>query len=261
VELSVREAVYAPFVKSELALISILLGVFSCAPSLTPLSAPATRRETFSLERREIRRGDCAFIAALDGEPRSRSVRCAQMLLDVEQAFRKSSMRQNCSEWPDMRTIADGGELEGLEFWPLSRGQFFMSVRCVTGAYNKAVLLFVWDENRVVPQGTAPPLLIFPAAEGPPEPIIGVRDFDPERSLLWAFEKALGDGSGGRYRRIGFEGAIPVLLEQATKTDADHRDGYNFSRELTPQGIGWKHDLRKKYGCLASLQHPACLVH
>jgi hypothetical protein len=177
----------------------------------------------------------------------------------LDQAFRKSSLRQDCEDWPDLKRIADGGDDEGLKFWLLSRGRFLLSVLCNTSTYNEDFLFFVWDETAHA-VGAAPPLVVFPAVESAPHPIIGAREVDPKEGLIWAFEKMLGDGSGGRYRRIRFEGEVPVLLEQVTKTEADHRDMYDFSREMTPQGIDWKHDVQKKYGCLASLQNPECLI-
>jgi hypothetical protein len=196
----------------------------------------------------------CAFTATENGQTSPPSV-CAEMLLMVKKSFERSPFAQSCGDWPDLEAAARGAAVPGLAFLPLGRAQFLMQVRCTSGAYNESSLFFLWDDRT---HEVAPPLVLFPSEGSMPEAQVFARDFEPKRPTLWELRKQLGDGSGGRYRRFTFKDALPVLEEQIDKDEADHLDGYNFSRKQVPHGAKWKRTTPKSSGCLATLTSPAC---
>jgi len=81
-----------------------------------------------------------------------------------------------------------------------------------------------------------------------------LREFDSNSSVLYAFEKTLGDGSAGFYAeyRLNRMTFVPQLVVAISKTDADHRNGYNFVRGKRPNGDGWQRTLGgpSNHGCL-----------
>jgi hypothetical protein len=152
---------------------------------------------------------DCAFVASASDEP-TPAQRCAQMLTSLSAALAKSSWAEQCADLPALDSAAQGAEVTGLQFLPLARGRFLVQVRCGQGAYNESSLFFLWDERR---SDELPPLVLFPAHDGPPEPLLFARDFEPRRRVLWEFRKELGDGSAGLYRRFVFVDGVVTLEE------------------------------------------------
>jgi hypothetical protein len=200
----------------------------------------------------------CAFEAVDEGAATPPASRCAQMLQNLNRIFAASPLKEGCPDWPDMESATLGTDVGGLEFWPLGRGRFLLRVRCMQGAYNEASYVFLWNEEQPPSEGAAPPLVLFPLGDASTEALIFTRAFDAKQLVLWELRKEVGDGSAGRYRRIGFDGDVPVLHEQVTKVGADHHDGYDFSKRAGPKGKGWVREQTATRGCLATVERPTC---
>ena len=131
-----------------------------------------------------------------------------------------------------------------IQFQPLGRGRFLMSILCRSGAYNATYIYVLYDESRRPVHAEFLWFPVYRMREGVPvkeiTPYVFGRSFNPKTRELVALAKYRGMGDCGEFSRYVLRGDTPELSEFRAKTDCDGRDIYQLRKGLVQPSPPWK---------------------